>query len=107
MTSSAMGKERNTDRAMKINNGRKILDYFDLRFTNDHKRKILYKIKRGRVTKWVRRLRFCVTVTPNKFSSQSLGTCDEPKVEIVQYDSMSCNRLLINYILFAGSNKLN
>jgi len=26
-----------------------------------------------------------VTVTRNKFSSQSLGTCDEPKVKIVQY----------------------
>ena len=27
-----------------------------------------------------------MTVTQNKFSSQSFGTCDEPKVEIIQYD---------------------
>ena len=27
---------------------------------------------------------FCVTVMQNKFSLQGIGTCDEPKVKIVQ-----------------------
>ena len=30
-----------------------------------------------------------MTVTQNKFSSQGLGTCDKPKVEIVQYTQMA------------------
>jgi hypothetical protein len=36
-----------------------------------------------------------VTVTRNKFSSQGLGTCDEPKVEIVQYQIFGLNGVCV------------
>jgi hypothetical protein len=35
--------------------------------------------------------KFRVTVMRNKFSSQVLGTCDEPKVEMIQYAGCHLN----------------